>query len=392
MKKISPILRKDVRKDGLSQILLAFGTARYGTPLYCSHDHWDKTQHFITRGDKSASKKNKILFDMLEELKENMIGKRMTERDFYCLCADLFEKKEAEKENFLGYMDEFMALKTKPGTLRVYKNARIKIEQFDKRSSFETINKAWLLKFEKWLTDAGCSTNYRSIILRSIRATWNYCIDNEYTELYPFRRFTIKEEPTRKRALTLEQLRTLRDYEVEPHQQKYRDCFMLMFYLIGINICDLFSLTHKSLIKKNAHTYIIYKRAKTGRDYAIKVEPEARALLEKYRGKEHLLCWADEWGTENFKTRMNRELKKIGPYVLRGRGGKKMFSPITPDELSGYWARHTWATIAAQLDIPVEIIGHALGHADTGHRVTNIYIDFNSDKIDQANRTVLDSL
>lgn len=74
------------------------------------------------------------------------------------------------------------------------------------------------------------------------------------------------------------------------------------------------------------------------------------------------------------------------------REDKKMFSPITPDELSGYWARHTWATIAAQLDIPVEIIGHALGHADTGHRVTNIYIDFNSDKIDQANRTVLDSL
>lgn len=176
------------------------------------------------------------------------------------------------------------------------------------------------------------------------------------------------------------------------HQEKYRDCFMLMFYLVGINICDLLSLLPSSIISKNACTYIVYKRAKTGRDYAIKIEPEARTILDKYKGKKHLLCWADDWGTENFKTRMNKELKKIGPYVLKGRGGKKVFSPITPSGLSGYWARHTWATIAAQLDVPVEIIGHALGHADTRHHVTNIYIDFNSDKIDQANRTVLDSL
>lgn len=392
MKKISPILRKDVRKDGLSQILLAFGTARYGTPLYCSQDHWDKTQHIITRGDKAASKKNKILFDMLDVLKENMIGKRMTERDFYGLCEKLFEQKETKAESFLYYMDEFMALKTKPGTLKVYENAKKKIEQFDKSCNFERMNKGWLLRFDKWLSDSGCSTNYRSIILRSMRATFNYCIDCEYTELYPFRRFSIKEEPTRKRALTVEQLRALRDYNVEPHQEKYRDCFMLMFYLIGINICDLLSLLPSSIISKNSCTYIVYKRAKTGRDYAIKIEPEARTILDKYKGKKHLLCWADDWGTENFKTRMNKELKKIGPYVLKGRGGKKVFSPITPPGLSGYWARHTWATIAAQLDVPVEIIGHALGHADTGHHVTNIYIDFNSDKIDQANRTVLDSL
>lgn len=56
--------------------------------------------------------------------------------------------------------------------------------------------------------------------------------------------------------------------------------------------------------------------------------------------------------------------------------------------LSAYWARHTWATIAASLDIPKETIAHALGHSQ--HSVTDIYIDFDRTKVDRANRKVLD--
>ncbi|MFK2229309.1 integrase [Bacteroides fragilis] len=54
-----------------------------------------------------------------------------------------------------------------------------------------------------------------------------------------------------------------------------------------------------------------------------------------------------------------------------------------------YWARHTWATIAAGLDIPKETISEALGH-EIGSSVTSIYIDFNRQKVDDANRKVID--
>ena len=70
-----------------------------------------------------------------------------------------------------------------------------------------------------------------------------------------------------------------------------------------------------------------------------------------------------------------------------GKGGKKIIEPYFP-ELSGYWARHTWATIAAQLDIPKETIAAALGHSSGS--VTDIYIDFDKRKIDEANRRVID--
>ena len=53
-----------------------------------------------------------------------------------------------------------------------------------------------------------------------------------------------------------------------------------------------------------------------------------------------------------------------------------------------YWARHSWATIAAELDIPKETIAAALGHSSS--TVTDIYINFDRTKIDRANRQVLD--
>ena len=61
---------------------------------------------------------------------------------------------------------------------------------------------------------------------------------------------------------------------------------------------------------------------------------------------------------------------------------------IKIDELTTYWARHSWATVAASLDIPKETIAAALGHG--GNTVTDIYIDFDQKKVDEANRKVLD--
>ena len=57
-------------------------------------------------------------------------------------------------------------------------------------------------------------------------------------------------------------------------------------------------------------------------------------------------------------------------------------------KLTSYYARHSWATVAAELDIPKETIAAGLGHG--GNSVTDIYIDFNMKKVDAANRQILD--
>lgn len=51
--------------------------------------------------------------------------------------------------------------------------------------------------------------------------------------------------------------------------------------------------------------------------------------------------------------------------------------------------RHTWATIAHKIGISKDVISLALGH-EFGCKTTGIYIDYDLEQIDKANRKVID--
>ena len=57
--------------------------------------------------------------------------------------------------------------------------------------------------------------------------------------------------------------------------------------------------------------------------------------------------------------------------------------------VSTYWARHTWASLAMELDAPIEAISAALGHS-YGARVTVGYVNMSSKRVDELNRRVID--
>ena len=246
---------------------------------------------------------------------------------------------------------------------------------------FEDITKEWLTAFENFLAQTQ-TKNSRNISLRNIRSVFNEAIDDEVTTNYPFRRFHIRPVSTPSRALSITELATLFNYGCE--QQEYLDIFKLIFYMVGINMVDLYNL--KEITPDGR---VEYYRAKTHRFYSIKVEKEALPLIDKYRGKDWVLNIHDRVENHrNYIHRMNEALQKIGPYTVKGRGGKRHYKPLFP-KLTTYWARHTWATIAAELEIPKETIAAALGHS-IGNPTTSIYIDFNIKKVDEANRKVID--
>ncbi|WP_289732760.1 site-specific integrase [uncultured Duncaniella sp.] len=298
----------------------------------------------------------------------------------------------AEKEpvtangNFTAYFQNFIDGKENKGTKGVYKHTLDKIRSFDPdvdMKRFEDIDLKWLTDFETFCAKTA-SKNARNIHLRNIRAVFNNAIDYEITSAYPFRRFKIRPEATRKRSLTVDELRKLFDYPIEEYAEIYRDMFKLIFFLIGVNTVDLHAL--KSITKDGR---IEYKRAKTGRFYSIKVEPEALEIIKKYQGTNGLLCIADRWSdSRNFRHQLNKALQRIGEVERRGRGGKKIITAEFKG-VSSYWARHSWATIAYEIGIPKDVIAQALGHSD-GHDVTNIYIREDVRKVDAANRRVLD--
>lgn len=241
--------------------------------------------------------------------------------------------------------------------------------------TLEDVSLSWLRQLDRDLERTGTpSQNARNIHFRNIRAVMNWAITEELTENYPFRRFKLRYEPTEKRSLTSAQIRQLIEAPCSGFDAEYRDMFLLIFCLIGINITDLFSLTRDSIRDGRVE----YRRAKTGTHYSILLEPEASALLEQYRGRRALLTMADRYKTaRDYNQHINAGLKRIIP--------EEPFS-----RLSTYWARHSWASIAYnELEAPIDTISAALGH-QYGSRITAIYVNPDRRKVDELNRRMLD--
>lgn len=381
-------------RDGKYPIVIVIrnkNTVRVPTGYKTNLENWDGDR--FNSNEANYKRKNIVINDMYVKIDRLLLdyeddNVRMSDTDLRDEILHIISGKERKKDKgFIHFVEEFANKKT-GSTRLVYLSTRDKIKLFDEEAKFDSIDHKWLVRFENYLREAGNKVNTIGIHMRNMRAVFNYCIDEEYTTSYPFRRYQIKKEETRKRSLSANEIATLRDYPCEPHQEKYRDIFMLMFYLIGINAVDL-------LMAKNSDVRsgrLEYKRAKTGRLYSILIEPEAEEIINKYKGENYLINVMEEYTNyKDFSHRMNENLREIGEVERKGLGGKKIRKPLFPD-ISTYYSRHSWATIAAELDIPKETIAHALGHAWANSTTTDIYIKFNEKKVDEANRKVIDFL
>lgn len=311
-------------------------------------------------------------------------------KDF--LVDSLFksQKRSApQPENlFIPIYNSFMESRKSEGTRGIYRSALRWIRIYDPLidgKSISDLDRNWAKGLEMEMAKKN-TENARNILLRSVRAVFNYAISEDIISSNPFKGMDLNPKETIKRSMGVETLREIRDAEVDDWQVEYRDMFMLMFYLIGINAADLF-LAKKSQLCGDRLEYI---RKKTGKRYSIKVEPEAMAIIKKYEGKDWLLSPMDRYcDYKSYLGHMNRALSKLG---LHYNTNSKVKGKAIFDKLSTYWSRHTWATLAYDIGISIDVIGQALGHSDTKHSVTMIYIKMDNRKVDEANRKVIDHL
>jgi hypothetical protein len=282
---------------------------------------------------------------------------------------------------------------------------RIKSYAGVEKLPFESINKTWLEGFESWYCLNG-SQNSAAIHLRNIRTMFNIAMDDYglSPELYPFRKFKIKTTETIHRDLDPTEIARLMAFKPEgSFHQTAIDLWLLSFFMVGINFKDLL-LAGKTQLKKGR---LVYNRHKTKTLYSVKVEPEAEALIKKHAGKNFLLNLIEHKQVVQVKKdrttqlhqdivdRTNRTLKTITKAInlkakekaLENGTRAEDFENVIEPELSTYYARHAWASIASKLEVPHDVIREALGH---GRSITDIYIRFYTSRIDEANRKIID--
>jgi len=359
----------------LRTLALAFSsqskTVYAPTGIQLRQNQWDSKKQMVVHHPDASSltlKANRILLSA-QEVFLRLTGGMNMEIDAKQMREIVMRElnKESGGTKFLiNYMIGYMETCSKKSTRSVYNSTISRLKQFCPTINsvlFDNVTQIWLRQFDKWLSEHGCpSVNGRSVHLRNLRTVFNAAIDDGITTNYPFRKFHIRNEKTPDRFIKVESLRAILNLELHGNDLYARDCFLLSFYLLGINMADLFLL-------QVSGTKVIYDRQKTGKRYEFRLQPEAQKLL-------YVLDWVSHYkNTHSFLIMMNRSLKRIG-------------SMIGYPEMTTYYARYTWATIAAQLDIPKETISKALGHST--ETVTDTYIVFDHSKVDKANRQVID--
>lgn len=337
------------------------------TGIYIDPKQWDDKR----KRDRKNNANNTRIFALCGEIDKYLNKCRDEGRKPDVQAVKRLISGEDDGTAFMPYFCKFRDTKS-ARTWEIYEATRKKLETFGASSlTFEDFDAKTLKRFDDFLAKDSPSPNARAIHLRNIRAVFNAAIADEVTACYPFRKFRISYEPTRKRSLSMERMRSIIHDDCQYPRE--RDMFVLTFYLWGINMVDLSKLGTTSMVDGRLE----YRRAKTGKLYSVKLEPEALEIISRYH----------EEGDTNLISFLGR-YKDYRNYIYRiDERLKKMYGP----DISTYWARHTFATLLAELDTPIDTISLALGHS-YGSRITQVYINPDLRKADEAVRKLLDKI
>lgn len=242
--------------------------------------------------------------------------------------------------------------------------------------------------YEAWLKSQGICRNTSSFYMRILRAVYNRAVEkNIITQQNPFRHVYTGIDKTRKRAVDLDVIKSLKQMNLAGKQSQSfaRDMFIMSFCLRGISFVDLAKL-RKTDIRGG---YLYYTRSKTRQSLCVKWEPIMQEILDKYKqqveSSEFLFPLLSVEDVSNNNAYHNAQMR-IG-YNLKNIA--KMLG--LKEGLTLYVARHSWATIARDSNVPVSVISEALGH--DSELTTQIYLQsIQTSEVDKANANILRQL
>lgn len=158
----------------------------------------------------------------------------------------------------------------KVGTASKYETCRHLLEHCNLgKKRFEQVDLQFLQDFEAYMIRKGNGSNSLATSFSVLRAVYNKAVKQKvFAETdNPFKQYNIGRfwKPTRKRAITKEDVRKIQSLELPESRESYslsfaRDIFLFSYCVAGINFKDIATLRYSDI--QNGRIY--YQRHKTG--------------------------------------------------------------------------------------------------------------------------------
>lgn len=250
-----------------------------------------------------------------------------------------------------------------------------------KNIALSKINDKVIQQYEAYLKNEGIKMNTVSFYMRVMRAVYNRAVeDGLAAEKQLFKNVYTGIDKTEKRAVPLQAIKAIKELYMPSRALHFaRDMFLFSFYTRGMSFVDMAYLKKTDL----ENGILTYKRRKTKQQLSIKWEKCMQDIVNKWPSyNEYLLPIITTAGKDertqykSCQKNVNQQLRKISK-MLKMRKGITM-----------YVARHSWASIAKNMNIPLGVISDSMGH--TSLKTTQIYLNaIDMDIINKANLKII---
>ena len=266
--------------------------------------------------------------------RQGEVGVRITQR-----TADKYER-------LLRYLKQYLAQRGKAEDIPV-----------------ERMNYEFLDGFNLFLQTAHrCRHNGAVAVMDCLRNFVLYCLRNEWITKNPFRYYKLKEDEVQaKEHLTAHELELLTRKELDRRLARIRDVFVFCC-LTGLAFADADHLRREHLSQDDEGRWWIHKpREKTSVMSRIPLLPATLEILRRYEHDEVCVARSRVLPTPS-NQKMNAYLKEIAAVC----GINKV--------LTTHVARHTFACMAVEYGMPIDVLAKILGHSNTN--MTRHYAKF----------------
>lgn len=274
------------------------------------------------------------------------------------------------------------------GTAKTYTSTFLRFKEFRNNQdlTFDDLTPDLIEEYEAWLAHRHLKQNTIRFYLRTLNTLFRKAenaglLANARRLFSPVR---LSYVSTVKRAISESEICAIQSLSLPPNgiMAFARDMFMFSFYMRGMPFVDIAFLKKSDL--KNG--MVSYCRKKTNQLLTVEWEKETQEIVSRYahltEDSPYMLPIIRKTDRTEYRQyqrmqeNINRALKKIGKRV-----GLKM--PLTT-----YVARHTWATIARDMNVPITIISEGMGHHS--YKTTQVYLNsIDTSRINEANRHII---
>ena len=348
--------------------------AQFSSKLSCTPELWNPRESRLNGKSKEAVEINAKIDKLLLAINSAFDSLMERKVDFDATSVkDVFQGSMNTQMTFMKMMDALrdeiksrIVIDRAKGTYPAYDHTCRTLREFIEKKfktkdlAFGQLTEQFIHDYENFILDekghaVDTARHYLAIIKKVCRKAYK----EGHSERFFFQHYVLPKQTVKTpRALSRESFEKIRDVEIAPHRTTHRlarDLFLFACYT-GVAYIDAVTVTKENLYTdEEGKLWLKYRRKKNELRAAVKLLPEALALIEKYHDDER-----------------DTLFPMIHYPSLRNHMKALAVLADVKEDVSYHVGRHSFASlITLEAGVPIETISKMLGHGNI--QTTQVY-------------------